>query len=106
MIDARQHIIGKFIPYDFETITIDSTVGGVGLTASKLNSTPKPKRAFITFETAQCRMTMDGTAPTTTVGHLYNPTQSLMLEGYSQMNGFKAIRVGGTSATLQVTYLR
>ena len=104
MIDARQHIIGKYIPFDFETITVASIA--IGLTASKLTTTPKPKRAFITFETAQCRMRMDGTDPTDTVGHLYNPTQSLLLEGYSQLNNVKWIRTGATSATLQVTYLR
>lgn len=104
MIDARQHIIGKYIPYDFETITVANTA--IGLTASKLASSPKPKRVFITFETAQCRMRMDGTDPTSTVGHLYNPTQSLLLEGYSQMNNVKWIRTGTTSAVIQVTYLR
>ena len=104
MIDARQHIIGKYTPYDFETITIASIA--IGLTAGKLAATPKPKRVFITFETAPCRMRMDGTDPSSTVGHLYNPTQSLLLEGYSQLNNVKFIRTGATSATTQVTYLR
>lgn len=104
MIDARQHIIGKYIPFDFETITIGASA--IGFTASKLAANPKPKRAFVTFETAQCRVRMDNTDPDATTGHLYNPTQSLLLEGYSQLNGFKAIRTGATSATIQVTYLR
>ena len=106
MIDQRQHIIGKYIPYDFETLTIDNTVAGIPLSADKLLSDPRPKRAFLTFETAQCRIRLDGTAPTSTIGHLYNPTQSLMLEGYSQLNNFKAIRTGDNSAKIQVTYLR
>ena len=108
MIDQRQHTLGKFIPYAFETLTIDNTVGGIGLTASTtyLLSSPRPKRAFLTFDDAQCRVTKDSTAPTTTIGHLYNPTQSLLLEGFSQLNNFRAIRTGTTSATLQVTYLR
>lgn len=106
MIDQRQHTLGKFIPYDFETLTVDNTAAGIPLTAEKLTSDPRPKRAFLTFETAQCRVRLDGTAPTSTVGHLYNPTQSLLLEGYAQLNNFKAIRTGATSATIQVTYLR
>ena len=104
MIDARQHIIGKYIPFNFETITV--TNSAIGLTASILSDDPKPKRAFLTFETAQCRVRLDGTSPTSTVGHLYNPTQSLLLEGYSQLNNFKAIRTGDNSAKIQVTYLR
>ena len=104
MIDNRQHVVGKFIPYDFETITIAGTA--IGLTVSKLTSTPRPKKVYITFETAQSRFRYDGTDPSATVGHLLVPTQSLILEGYSQMNNFKAIRTGATSATAQVTYLR
>jgi hypothetical protein len=106
MIDARQHIIGKYIPYTFETITVTDTAIGLTASSTYLLASPRPKRAFLTFETAQCRIRMDGTIPTSTVGHLYNPTQSLMLEGHSQLNNFKAIATGVTSAKIQVTYLR
>ena len=104
MIDNRQHVVGKFVPYDFETITVTDTA--VGLTAAKVNSNPKPKKIFITSETAQIRYRTDGTDPSSTVGHVMVPTQSLVLEGYSQINNFKAIRTGATSGVLQVTYLR
>ncbi len=104
MIDNRQYAVGKYIPYDFETITVADTA--IGFTASKLNASPKPKRVFITVESAPLRYRMDGTAPTSTVGHNMVPSQSLTLEGISQLNNFKAIRTGATSATLQVTYLR
>ena len=104
MIDARQHIIGKYIAFDFETITIPSVA--TPLTASKLASSPKPKKVFITVETATLRYRMDNTDPTDTVGHLLMPTDILVLEGYSQLNQVKFIRTGATSAVLQVTYLR
>ena len=104
MIDQRFHVIGKFIPFDFETITVATTA--IGLTASKLISSPKPKRAYITVETAQCRFRYDGTDPSSTVGHLLVPTSSILVEGYTQLNNIKFIRTGTTSATLQVTYLR
>lgn len=104
MIDARQHIIGKLIPFDFETITIASLAKG--LTTSKLSSNPKPKKAFITIETARVRYRTDGTDPTDTVGHIADPMDSIILEGYSQLNNFRAIRTGATSSTFQVTYLR
>lgn len=104
MIDNRQFVIGKFIPYDFETITVAGTA--IGFTSSKINSTPKPKKVFITTESAQLRYRFDGTDPTSSVGHLLVPTQSLTLEGFSQINNFKAIRTGATSATIQVSFLR
>lgn len=104
MIDARQHIIGKYIPFDFETIPVASV--GIGFTASKLASSPKPKKVFISVETARIRYRIDGTDPTSTVGHILDPMDTLTLEGFSQLNNFKSIRTGTTSGTLQVTYLR
>jgi len=44
MIDARQHIIGKLIPFDDEAITVADS--SIGLTASILSSNPRPKEAF------------------------------------------------------------
>ena len=105
MIDARQWDIGKYNPVDFETLTIDNTVGGIPLTSTKVNTTPPRKKAFITCESAQLRYTLNGTSPTSSTGHLMNPMDGLTLEGYYQMNNFRAIRVGSTSATIQVTYL-
>lgn len=106
MIDARQHVIGKLIPYDFEQITIDDTVGGKGLTSSKLTSDPKPKEVFITVEDAQIRYTIDETTVTSSVGHVSNPFDVIPLKGFSQLNNFKAIRKGNSSAKISVTYLR
>lgn len=104
MIDARQHIIGKLIPFDFESITVADSA--IGLTAAKLSASPKPKKIFITIENAQLRYRMDGTDPSATVGHIANPTDIITLEGYSQLNNVKFIRKGATSAVIQVTYMR
>lgn len=104
MIDNRQHVIGKLIPYDAEQITVAASA--IGFTASKLNSSPKPKKAIVTVEDAQLRYRMDGTDPTTSLGHLANPMDAIVLEGYSQLQNTKFIRKGSTSATIFVTYLR
>ncbi len=104
MIDARQHIIGKYIPFTYETITVASLA--IGFTASILAASPKPKKVFITVESARIRYRIDGTDPTDAIGHILDPMDTLVLEGYSQLNNFKAIRTGTTSGTLQVTYLR
>lgn len=106
MIDNRQFVIGKYIPYAFETVTVAGTAIGLTNSATYLASTPKPKKVCITVETAQLRYRIDGTDPDASTGHVLVPTQSLVLEGYSQLNNFKAIRTGGTSSVIQVTYLR
>ncbi len=104
MIDARQHVIGKLIPFDFETITVAATA--IGFTALKLAADPKIKQAILTLETASIRYRIDGTNPTSSVGHLMQAKSSLVLEGFSQLNNFKAIRTGGTSGSFSVTFLR
>ena len=104
MIDNRQFVIGKYIPYAFETITVASI--GIGITASLLASSPRPKRAIITAEIAPMRYRMDNTDPEKTVGHILNPGASLVLDGYSQLNNTKFIRVGDNSGKLQVSLLR
>lgn len=86
---------------EYESITIDNTVGGVGLTSAKYGTCTK---AFITVEIAQIRFTVDGTAPTITVGHLLNPSEILKLDSAEDIAAFKAIRISLTSATIHCTY--
>ncbi len=104
MIDARQHTIGKLKGYDMEEITVANTA--IGLTAAKLITNPKPKEAFIFCETAQLRYFYDGSTPTSTSGIPLNPFDSIRMKGYSNLNNFKAIRTGVTSAKLTVIYER
>ena len=93
-----------------ETLTVDSTAGGVGFTAATYAPSggvpTRAKRAFVTAETAQSRYTYDGTAPTTTLGHLLEAGQSLTVEGYDNIAAFRAIRTGDTSASYQVSFER
>ncbi len=102
--DARQTVIGKLSGYDYESITVDNTSGGVGFTVGKLTTTPRPKRVYISVETAQVRYRYDGTAPIATEGHILNPMDILTISGIHNMNNFKAIRTGATSGVLKVTY--
>lgn len=104
--DARLVVLNKYAAYDYETITIDNTSGGVGLTSGKLTTTPRPKRVFITVEDAQIRYRVDSGAPTSTVGHILNPMDIITIEGIHNLTNFKAIRTGATSGKLQVTYER
>lgn len=89
-----------------EQITVDATVGGVRLTITNVVSTPPAQSATITVETAQIRWTKDGTAPTSTTGHLANVGSVIYLDHASDLWNFRAIRTSSTSATIQVSYHR
>lgn len=86
---------------EYESLTIANTAGGVALTAAKYGTCTK---AFITVESAQIRWTIDGTAPTTTVGHLANAYDIIDLTSAEDIAAFRAIRVGTTSGTIHCTY--
>ena len=105
------YINGPKVAFAFEQVTVDSTGGGFGLTGTTIDtfdSTTKEHRkaseAQLSVETAQIRYTVDGTAPTTTVGHIANDGDILVITGQQNLTKFKAIRTGATSATLTVTY--
>jgi hypothetical protein len=97
-----------FAAYDFETLTIDNTAAGVPFTASKVikssAATTSAVKATCTLETAQIRFRIDGTAPTTTVGHPLEIGESFELIGNENIAKFKGIRTGGTSGVLQCSY--
>jgi len=84
-----------------ESITIDNTAGGKGLTAASAASS---NRIFISAETADMRFRYDGGAPTTTVGHLLEPGDILILYGTENIKNFLAIRTGDDSGAIKVTY--
>ena len=104
MLDNRLTFINKLSVYDYETITVANTA--IGLTASKLTTARKPISVFITIEDAEIRYRMDGTTPTSTVGHILQPGDSLLVEGWHNMNNIKFIRTTATSGILQVSYRR
>ena len=85
--------------FDDEVITVaDSAIGltaGTYLTATK---------AEMTLETAQIRIRKDGSDPTTSVGHLVEVGDQIVLNSASDIANFKAIRTGSNSGKLPVTY--
>lgn len=92
----------SFVARAYEAVTIDNTAGGVGLTAATYGS--QANSAVIGVETAQIRFTIDGTAPTTTVGVLADPGAVIHLNTRDQLQKFKAIRTGSSSGTLRCLY--
>lgn len=82
----------------FTTYSQDST------TASTLTITAntRPILARITVETENIRYRYDGTAPTTTVGHIAYAGTTFTLEGLENIERFRMIADMGTS-TVSVT---
>lgn len=96
-------IIGIAYAANFESITVSDTASGL----TKTYFIPPDgynNKALITCEGANIRFRLDGTAPTTTVGHILNNGDSLEVKGKDLLNQFKAIRDDATNATLRVTY--
>lgn len=89
----------------WEALTVDDTAGGVAITSTTYTPTrgAVSQECNCSLETAQIRFTTDGTAPTTSVGHLLEVGQKVKLEGYDEIATFRAIRTGATSGALKVT---
>ena len=83
----------------YETITVSGTAGGLtAATVSGLN------KAMITVEIAQVRFRLDGTAPTSTVGHILEVNDVLELDTPESLSAVSFIRTGGNSGTLRCSY--
>lgn len=113
MADILHTIGGLYYPYDYEDVTVSSSV--IGLTESKYKVDSEigknsidyfARRAVITVEDAAFRYRYDGDDPTASVGHAAANGSVIVLVGEQAISQFKAIRTGGTDATLRVTYER
>lgn len=107
--------IGPGSGFAHESLAIDTTSGGVPLTASKydavltangITTTRHANRAVITVEDQSLRWTVDGTAASDTVGHLAAAGDVFQVEGYESIVKFRARRSGGTNSNIRVTYFR
>lgn len=60
--------------------------------------------AVVTVETGTVRFWVDGTAPTTSTGHLCNPGDMIFLHTKSQVDNFKVISTTATYGVLMISY--
>ena len=97
-------VAGQLVAFAQERVTVGAS--SIGLTIATFLATPPAKVALISVESAQTRWLDDSTAPTSSTGHVANPTDTLTLDSLQRISNFRAIRTGSTSATLQVTYYR
>lgn len=89
-----------------EQVTVANA--SIGFTAANINNTNGSHVAAVSavcrLETAEIRYTLDGTAPTTSVGILMEIGDVLSIAGNDLLNNFRAIRTGSTSGQLDCTY--
>lgn len=97
-----------------ETIAVDATAGGVALTTTKIfkrvednhaGGQIRANSAYISVEDQQIRVNFDPavTVTATTNGHAFSAGDSFIVEGQALVN-LRAIRTGGTSGAMRVTY--
>lgn len=88
----------------FEALTVDDTSGGVRITATTIRPAGRlPQLECLgRLETAQIRYRYDGTAPSTTVGSLWEVGEEKVISGPAYLEAFRAIRTGATSGTLSL----
>ena len=90
--------------YDTEAFTVASSVVNFDSAVYDKGDNNRPFKAIFIVETAQIRFTLDGTDPTTTVGLIAEVGDIVTITGEHDIQTFKAIRTGATSATLQPIY--
>ena len=93
-------------PIDFATLAVSNTAVDLTSATPSITAGPTVRRAFITCETDQVRWRADGTAPTSTVGHLLSTGEALQFIDANYkvfLREIQFIRVT-TDATLAITY--
>jgi hypothetical protein len=89
------------VAFDHESVTI--AAASTPLTAATyLDAT----RAVMTLETAEIRITTDGTAAAAAVGHIIKVDDVVTIVGTAQIARFRGYRTTGVSGVLKVTYFR
>ena len=97
----------QLVPFAFESITVSTTP--IGFTTATINpdNLTKAAYAFFTVETADGRYRVDGVDPTDAVGHVFDDAApGYFVCGTVAVSQFRAIRSGGSNATLRVTYFK
>ena len=104
MAQSPISVIAGIVPtFAYESITVDSEVRSLSSVYTDDDGNIAVK-AIITIETAQIRWRIDGGSPTSSEGHLSNPTDIILLHNSSDIKNFKATRVSATNATIRISY--
>lgn len=94
----------------YESITVSTT--SVSPITTTIQSTltnglrEQAVEAVVTIETNPIRYRVDGTAPTSSEGHLLNAGDVLTVQGFQNITNLKMIRQGSADATVRITYFK
>jgi hypothetical protein len=95
-----------------ERLTVDGTVAGVQFDATKYTRAQSEKvearmadAAILQVLTDEIYWTIDGTAPSSTVGFESAPGDFIYLVTQQQIKSFKAIRKNATNAAIEALFL-
>lgn len=95
-------VFNRLVAISQERITVAAS--STRLTIAEWADPPLPQTAMITVETASIRYLTNGTNPTSTTGTQAYIGDKIELHNPTELENFRAIRTGSTSATLQVIY--
>jgi hypothetical protein len=97
--------IQSLSPYAHETLTVGT--GALPLTATVYTVAGIKDAAALISTEAALRYWLDGTSPTSTVGHVLPAGDVLALSGLGAIKGFRFIlQSTGTTGPLSISYLR
>ena len=102
-IFVEQPPIAGAVAVAFETITVSSSV--ISLTAAQVDPTDRksPRMARLSVEGDSIRYRVDGSDPTTTIGHKLVVGDFMDIVGWENLKKLRMVDVS-TDATVQVTY--
>lgn len=95
----------EYTAINYEAITVGTTVVDLAEAVTSGGATRRGQRALVTVESQQIRFRYDGTAPTSTEGHVAGDGDQIEIVGYDNINNFRAIRHSAATAdaTIRVT---
>jgi hypothetical protein len=106
-IHAQMVFQAEMHPVALDLAAIGDHVATVDNTVDQLPNIPSDAtHALLSVETAELRWLDTGTNPTATQGHKLVADTYFWISGRQRLLDWRMIRVGGTSATIFVTYYK
>lgn len=91
--------------YAIETITVNTSIGftAAKLAAARIETGRDVKQVTCTVEAAQIRAWENGTAPSSSTGHILNIGDVFIVNG-DNASRFRAIKTGTTNGKISCSY--
>ena len=87
----------------YEALNVGDTAAGITSALILPTSGHKQTKAWITVEGSPIRFRVDGTDPTATEGHLVDTGEAFEINGFLNLQRFRAIRITTYACSLRVS---